>query len=238
MCPARLLFSFAIIAWLSFSARGEAADSPAPAPPLAAPTASAAETGKAAEAPTSDWLPLFNGRDLEGWTQQGSARWRVEDGVIVGGQQGDPKRSGLLSTVAQFQDFELELEFMIDEHGKYNSGVYLRNDPKEQGRTGYQVNIGRGAAEEYCAGLYTDRWLAKGDEHDTIRRKLAWNQLRILARGGHIEVTLNGAKVVDYTDPAPPDRYTRPGVVALQTYGAEGHSGWVKFRNLRVRPLK
>ena len=51
-------------------------------------------------------------------------------------------------------------------------------------------------------------------------------------------MTLNGAKVVDYTDPAPPDRYTRPGVVALQTYGAEGHSGWVKFRNLRVRPLK
>ena len=224
MCPARLLFSFAIIASLALAARGEGVDSPVPAPAAAAPTASAAEAYKAVEAPASDWIPLFNGRDLEGWTQQGSARWRVEDGVIVGGQEGDPGRSGL--------------EFMIDEHGKYNSGVYLRNDPKERGRTGYQVNIGRGAAEEYCAGLYTDRWLAKGDEHDTIRRKLAWNQLRILARGGHIEVTLNDAKVVDYTDPAPPDRYTRPGVVALQTYGAEGHSGWVKFRNLRVRPLK
>ena len=132
MCPARLLFSFAVIAWLSLSARGEAADSPAPAP--AAPAASAAEAPRAAEAPTSDWLPLFNGRDLEGWTQQGSARWRVEDGVIVGGQEGDPKRSGMLSTVEQFQDFELELEFMIDEHGKYTSGVYLRNDPKERGR--------------------------------------------------------------------------------------------------------
>jgi len=26
-------------------------------------------------------------------------------------------------------------------------------------------------------------------------------------------------------------------VLALQTYGAEGHAGWVKFRNLRIREL-
>ena len=127
-------------------------------------------------------------------------------------------------------------QVMLDEHGKYNSGVYLRVDPN--GRTGYQINIGRGAAEEYCGGLYTDRWLAKGDEKDTIRRKLDWNQMRILAQGGHIEVTLNGVKVVDYTDPAPPERFVAPGVLALQTYGAEGHSGWVKFRNVRIRPLR
>src|SRR3954470_23959411 len=87
----------------------------------------------------TDWRPLFNGRDLTNWTQNGSARWRVENGVIVGGQEGDPKRGGLLATKEQFQDFELELEFMIDEHGKYNSGVYLRNDPGRAGRSGYQV---------------------------------------------------------------------------------------------------
>jgi hypothetical protein len=198
------------------------------------------EGAVAAQAQTAanDWRPLFNGRDLDGWNQVGSARWRVEDGVIVGGQDGDPKRAGLLTSTEQFQDFELELEFMIDEHGKYNSGVYLRNDPKDRGRTGYQINIGRGASEEYCAGLYTDHWLAKGDEQDTIRRKLEWNQLRILAQGGHIEVTLNGTKVVDYTDPTPPERFVQPGVLALQTYGAEGHSGWVKFRQIRIRKLR
>ncbi len=71
----------------------------------------------------SDWHPLFNGRDLDNWTQNGSARWIVKDGIIEGGQEGDPKRAGLLSTKEKFKDFELELEFMIDEHGKYNSGV-------------------------------------------------------------------------------------------------------------------
>ena len=39
--------------------------------------------------------------------------WRVEDGVIVGGQDGDPKKSGLLCTKDSFKDFELTLEFMV-----------------------------------------------------------------------------------------------------------------------------
>ena len=184
-----------------------------------------------------EWRSLFNGRDLEGWSQIGSAKWRVEDGVIVGGQDGEPRRSGLLATTDQFKNFELELEFMIDEHGKYNSGVYLRNDSGTAGRTGYQVNIGRGAAEEYCAGIFTDRWLAKGDADDSIRKKLAWNKLRIIARGAHLQVFLNDVRVVDYTDPAPPPKFLQKGVIGLQTYGAEGHAGWVKFRNLRIREL-
>ncbi len=185
----------------------------------------------------ASWRPLFNGRDLDGWTTVGTAVWRVEDGVIVGGQVGDPNRSGVLHTTEQFRDFELDLEFMIDEHGKYNSGVYLRNQPGSRGRTGYQVNIGRGAVGEYCGGVYTDRWLAKGDEQDTIRKKLDWNRLRIVARSGHVTVDLNNVRVSDYDDPSPAPALIRPGVIALQTYGAEKHDGWVKFRNIRIRRI-
>lgn len=184
-----------------------------------------------------DWRDLFNGRDLTNWTQIGSAQWRVKDGEIHGGQDGDPKRGGLLTTKEQFKDFELELEFMIDEHGKYNSGVYLRNEPGRGGRSGYQINIGRGAAEEYV-GLYTDRWLDKGDENDTIRRKLDWNKLFIYAKGSHIKARLNGVEIVDYHDSMPKPRWLEPGVIAFQTYGAEGHAGWVKFRRIRIRELK
>ncbi len=185
-----------------------------------------------------EWITLFDGKNLDAFTTRGSAPWRVKDGVIEGGQDGDPKKSGMLMTKEKFKDFELELDFMIDEHGKYNSGVYLRNDPAAQGRTGYQINIGRGAAEEYCGGLFTDKWLAKGDEKDAIRKKLEWNTLRIVAKGAHIEVTLNGQKVVDFTDPAPKEHFLREGVLAFQTYGAEGHAGWVKFRNIKVRAIE
>lgn len=176
---------------------------------------------------------LLNGEDLSGWRTVGSAEWRVEEGVLKGGQDGDPKRSGLIMTEAQFQDFELSLEFKIDEHGKYNSGIYLRHGVGERRRRGYQVNIGRGVAEEYV-GLYTDRWLDKGDERDEYRKVLAWNQLRIRAIKNHIQVWLNGHLIVDHHDEAATQEMLQPGVIALQTYGAEGHSGWVAFRNMQV----
>ncbi|HEV8377267.1 MAG TPA: DUF1080 domain-containing protein [Tepidisphaeraceae bacterium] len=192
----------------------------------------------AENADQAGWRSLFNGKDLDDWVALGSAVWKVEDGIIVGGQEGDPKKSGLLTTKDTFKDFELVLDFMIDEHGKYNSGVYLRNDPKTAGRTGYQVNIGRGAAQEYCGGIFTNEWLSKGDEKDEIRKKLDWNTLHIVARGAHIIVDLNGQRVADYTDPKPQSKWLQEGVLGLQTYGAEGHAGWVKFRNIRIKEIK
>ena len=190
--------------------------------------------------PAADWSPLFNGKDLTGWTPSGSAVWKIEDGVLIGTQDGDPKKGGSLVTKEPYQDFELELEFQIDEHGKYNSGVYLRCQRDDKGRlqTGYQVNIGRGAAGEYCGGVFVNKaWLAKGDEKDAIRKPKEWNRLRILARGPHLVVDLNGVNVVDVKDVKPDAKLLKPGFLALQTYGAEGHAGWVKFRNMRVRAL-
>jgi hypothetical protein len=194
------------------------------------------------EPPGPPWKPLFNGKDLAGFVPNGTAIWKVEDGVLVGGQEGDPKRGGLLSTRDAYKDFELSLEFLIDEHGKYNSGVYLRNDAGTSGQTTYQVNIGRGAVGEYCGGVVIHKgkgieWLGKGDERDEIRKPREWNSLRILAKGPHIEVDLNGVRVADVTDPAPAPRFLEAGVIGFQTYGAEGHSGFVKFRNLRIREL-
>ena len=189
------------------------------------------------------WKPLFNGKDLNGWVSNGSAVWRAQDGVIAGGQDGDPKRSGVLTAPGQYQDFELSLEFLIDEHGKYNSGVYIRNDPGHQGQNTYQINIGRGAAGEYCGGVVIRKpkggidWLGKGDEKDEIRKPNEWNSMSILARGAHLVVHLNGVKIVDVTEPNPPPRNLAKGVISFQTYGAEGYAGFVKFRNLRIREL-
>jgi hypothetical protein len=220
--PKALLGAFVLILLLGIPALSQPKSSNSPPP---------AEDGE------KSFHSLFNGRDLAGWRTVGSAPWKVKDGVIEGGQDGDPKRSGLLMTEQQYQDFELRLEFMIDEHGKYNSGVYLRQTADKASRTGYQVNIGRGQAEEYTAGIFTDHWLAKGDEHDTIRKPGAWNSLWIKAQREHVVVHLNGVKVADYRDANPPDRFLQKGAIALQTYGAQGHAGWVKFRNIRVRVI-
>ncbi len=179
---------------------------------------------------------LFDGTDLDQWETAGSAKWRIEDKHMVGGQDGDPKRSGLIMTKKSYKDFELELDFMIDEHGKYNSGVYLRHQTGGTRRRGYQINIGRGAAEEYV-GLFLNDWLDKGDEKDAIRKPLEWNHLRIRAKGAHIQVWLNKQPIVDYTDPDPAPHLLAAGSIAFQTYGAEGHSGWVKFRDIKIKEL-
>jgi hypothetical protein len=107
----------------------------------------------------------------------------------------------------------------------------------------YQINIGRPPAGEFIGvGIHRGEprefvWLSKGDEEDTVRKPREWNTLRILAKGAHFEVTLNGVKTVDVTDPAPDPRWLEKGVLRFQTFGAENHAGFVKFRNMRIREL-
>ena len=55
--------------------------------------------------------------------------------------------------------------------------------------------------------------------------------------GLHVQVDLNGKRVVDFTDPDLQPKLLQRGVIGFQTYGAEGHAGWVKFRNIRIREL-
>lgn len=218
---------------------------------------------------TGEWQALFNGRDLTGWTvaagRTGVApRWKVVDGVLVGGE-GDGR--GSLVSEATFKDFELSLEFMLAEHGTrcsaelvgadqvnasadkaclFNSGVTFRN--------GYQVNIGRREAGEYI-GLLVRRaapgairqnvlWLDPGDrDFAGLRRTGDWNTLVIGAQGTRMQVALNGTEICDVVDdPTAPSeaRLREAGPLSLQwPYSGEagGFSGFVKYRNIRIRRL-
>ena len=179
------------------------------------------------------FYPLFAENTLSGWDTFGTAKWTMKDGVLTGGQVGDPKRWGVVQTKKHFKDFELTLDFKIDEHGKYNSGVFLRRPTKKGIGPAYQINIGRGAAGE-PVGLYLDQWLHKGDEKDAVRKPREWNRLRIRAIGPCIQVWLNEKSIVDFTHKNPPAYLLKPGPIALQTYGAEGHNGWVQFRRMQI----
>src|ERR1051326_617213 len=169
------------------------------------------------------WKPLFNGKDFTGWTvpargggrslSPAGAGWKIENGVIVGGQAGPGQRGGSLVSRAQFKDVELELDFMLAEQPAapdgscakctYNSGVYLR--------TGYQANFGRREAGEFI-GVVVHRvhpkairgnvlWLDTGDEKfPNLRKKEDWNHVQISFKGPRLQVTLNGTKICDITD--------------------------------------
>jgi hypothetical protein len=223
------------------------------------------------------WKPLFNGKDLTGWTVAAGrggpggagaaapqpAQWKVEGGVLVGGQG---TGRGSLVTTEEFKDFDLDLEFMLAEHGTqcsaqlvgpeqanasadksclYNSGISFR--------TGYQVNLGRREAGEFI-GIVVHRkapgairgnvlWLDTGDEKfPGLRKKGDWNRLQIAAKGPHITVMLNGKKICDVTDnPTDPAeaRWKEAGPISLQwppSGESGGFEGYIKYRNIRIKP--
>jgi len=89
------------------------------------------------ESPTANesekWQPLFDGKTLKGWIQRGGeARYRVENGVIVGTTVPDTPNS-FLCTKKHYANFILELDFKVDEG--LNSGVQLRSTAYESETT-------------------------------------------------------------------------------------------------------
>ena len=114
--------------------------------------------------------------------------------------------------------------------------ILEKSKNKSLGRP-YQINIGRGVADE-PVGLHLDEWLDKGDIKDKYRKPLKWNTLRIKAVGPEIKSWLNGELIVSYKDPSPRKDLLEAGAIGFQTYGAEGHAGWVHFRNISIIEIK
>jgi hypothetical protein len=106
---------------------------------LAAPyvvTVSKAADAKPQAAGSDGYIPLFDGKTLNGWHKNPQkighgtgGSWKVEEGAIVGEQ--DPPGSGnggILLTDRKFGDFELMLELKPD--WMIDSGLFLRSTDK------------------------------------------------------------------------------------------------------------
>jgi len=72
-----------------------------------------------------EWMDLFDGETLNGWSiHSGYAKYRVEDGAIVGtAVKGSPNT--FLCTDKEYGDFILEFEVKCDP--RLNSGVQIRS---------------------------------------------------------------------------------------------------------------
>ena len=165
------------------------------------------------------WTTLFDGSSLDGWNVLGNANWELADGAV----QAD-SGSGFLVTEESYADFELTLEFWVDEPA--NSGIFIRCADARSVRdtNAYEVNIYDTRPDQtYRTGGIVH--LAAPTSVITTGGR--WNTYEIVAQGSRLRVTLNGTQTVDVTDSQYAD-----GPIALQ-YGA----GVVKFRNVRVRRL-
>jgi hypothetical protein len=165
------------------------------------------------------WTTLFDGSTLDGWNPIGDANWELEDGAVQANSG-----SGFLVTPRSYGDFELTLEFWVDEPA--NSGIFIRcaDATSVTDRNSYEVNIYDTRADQ---SYRTGGIVHIASPTSVINAGGQWNTYEITARGEQLMVTLNGTQVVDVEDSQFAD-----GPIALQ-YGA----GVVKFRNVRIRTL-
>ena len=177
--------------------------------------------------------PLFNGKNLEGWSTTRPELWSVEEGVITG--TGIRLATNVfLFTDKRYGDFELRYEArLIDDEG--NSGVQIRSEKLDDGHAkGYQVDIGKGywgsLYHELGRGMLAQYEREEGAESDPVKRD-EFNEFVVRAEGDHIAVHLNGVKTVDLRDP----EGERDGRIALQIHS--GRSTVIQFRNIEIREL-
>jgi len=165
------------------------------------------------------WTTLFDGKSLSSFNTIGDANWQLMEGVVQAN-----RGTGFLVTKASYADFQLKVEFWVDDDA--NSGVFIRCENPQQitAMNAYEVNIyDKRPDPSYGTGAIVD--VAK--PLTAMKAGGKWNTYEITAQGPRMVVTLNGTKTVDVQNSA----HAR-GPIGLQ-YGA----GMVKFRSVQIKAM-
>ena len=186
----------------------------------------------------SGFVPLFNGRNFDGWEQRGNGAYSIEEGAIVA----PPDASPLLYTEREYGDFTLRFEFRMAPGG--NSGIGIRV-PRggHASRDGMEIQILDDGHPKYKA-IRPEQF--HGSVYGVIPARTGflkpageWNQQEIRAAGRRITVTVNGVIVVDADldiIKEPEVLKAHPGIARTAgQIGLLGHRSRVEFRNLRIR---
>lgn len=173
----------------------------------------------------------------------GAATFRVERGEVIG-ETARRSPNTFLCTEREYGDFELVLEFHVDDG--LNSGVQVRSRVLEKdGRTfvaGYQVEIDP-SARSWTGGIYEERlrgWLVSPAADAAAQRAFVpgrWNTMRVLAEGDRLRTWINGVPVSDLRDGA-----AARGVIGLQVHSVPDEAVRegplrIRWRNIRLREI-
>lgn len=194
------------------------------------------------------WKPLFNGRDLAGWTAA-DARWSVDTskGVLVGHDTSGTKSSirCWIYSDQEFADFRLRLEYKIEPHS--DAGIMLRLPEGVRPDEGYKIQLtGQDSGALMATGTIIGLRVGKGHPHTRPSIPIPppsdgdWNQVEIDFRGPRLRMTFNGKLVQDARfDKQPQVEKTNNKV--LETSGRialQSRTGHVEFRKIEIQELK
>lgn len=223
---------------------------------LACATSASAARPAASDSPSAaerreGFVPLFDGRSLQGWHGYGKAGQPVQGWKAVGGALVRAEAGGDLISDKQYGDFELRIDWKISPGG--NSGIFYRGTESEpqiyRSAIEYQVldndrhPDGKNGRDRWASALYGLYPPAK----ITTRPVGEWNQARIVVRGDHVEHWLNGEKVLECTLGSPDWKarvaaskfkdWPSFGVARSGVIGLQDHGDSVSYRNIRIREL-
>lgn len=199
----------------------------------------------------SGFVDLFDGKTLAGWWGD-TEYYSAENGMLVSdfGPIPHAQKSGHLYSAKQYGDFVLRLNYKLSSAA--NSGVLIRAAKCEQpSQDGFEVQILDDADEENQK-LNLQPWMLNGSltrvaaaTNGAPRPPGEWNSMEIVCRGRKIQVTLNGARIVDVdltgmgtidlAGKVHPGMARNDGYVGFNGLGSRGR---VEFRNIRIKELK
>jgi hypothetical protein len=184
-----------------------------------------------------EFVPLFNGRNLDGWVNVNCApeTWTVRDEMII--CTGIP--TGVLRTEKQYENYVLELEWRHINKGG-NAGLFIHSDPitavGQPFTRSIEIQIMDGNAGDmfsiHGATMSPDKphpkgWTRALPAEDRMNPTGQWNNYRVESRDGTATLAVNG-KIVTRGYHLNP----RKGYICLESEGSEIH-----FRNIRIREL-
>lgn len=143
----------------------------------------------------SDWVPLFDGETLTGWTARGKATWEVRDGILTG-----IDGMGHLYTDLSASDLVIKGMFRVSEQG--NSGLYFRANPPEDNPDGFPR--GYEAQIDNHSDAHTG-WLWKPGNPTCKASALLtsdneWFSMQVKAQGDMLQIWVNDSLVTECQD--------------------------------------
>ena len=185
----------------------------------------------------AEWVSLFDGKSLEGWTPaKDSKSFSVDFGdlVIEGGEIDYLLYTGPVAFGGQFRDFDFRAE--VKTENAANSGVLIHSEPRSGDipELGFEVQIDN--SEGSVSGTGSVDRIALVDGSPVVDGE--WFSLEIRVRGAQLTTSINGQKIVDSerASEMPPQQlksWLSGGALALQA--SPPSTGLVRFRSIEVR---
>jgi len=178
-------------------------------------------------------VSLFNGKDLTGWTINGTEKWYVDSSRQLVCESGPDKQYGYLSTTKNYKNFILTLQFKQEANG--NSGVFFRSTIEGVKISGWQVEVA--PLNSHTGGIYESYgrgWLIQPKPEDEKILKVGeWNTMKIKVDGDKVTTWLNDHVMVDISD----EKIGKgEGFIALQIHDGGGIK--VRWKNIKIQELR